>query len=155
DSAVSGVEPGDELGLALRGYVPVHKDGLSGPVVGAVMIADPLDVRFLPRLTGNVSDIRIDAGTSTTHCAPPAGLAATCRVALTAPDGSSTASLAFDVPLADVERAQTDAQRGLLIASGIVLLFGAFAAWVLARSLAEPLARLTGASQRIADGDLS
>src|SRR6266508_6148298 len=41
DTRVSGVEDGDELGLALRGYVPVHKDGLSGPVVGAVMIADP------------------------------------------------------------------------------------------------------------------
>src|SRR5262249_17360369 len=39
---VSGVESGDELGLALRGYVPVLKDGLSGPIVGAVMLADPI-----------------------------------------------------------------------------------------------------------------
>ena len=38
----SGVETSDEIGLALRGYAPVRRDGLTGPVVGAVMLADPL-----------------------------------------------------------------------------------------------------------------
>src|SRR4051812_25354088 len=52
DTRTSGAEAGDELGLALRGYVPVHRDGLTGPVVGAVMIADPLTADFLSRLTG-------------------------------------------------------------------------------------------------------
>ena len=156
DSKVSGAEAGDELGLALRGYVPVHRDGLTGPVVGAVMIADPLDQRFLPRLAGSGVNARIEpAGeASTVACAPPVGLSATCRVPLSAPDGSPLATLTFDVPLADVEQAQSDAQRGLWVASAIVLLLGAVAAWFLSRSLTKPLARLTAATRRIAGGNL-
>src|SRR5690349_16385381 len=57
---VSGVESGDELGLALRGYAPVHQDGLTGPIVGAVMIADPLDDRFLARLSGGLIAMRLE-----------------------------------------------------------------------------------------------
>src|SRR5438067_2874051 len=49
---VDGTEGGDELGLALRGYQPVLRDGLSGPIVGVVMIADRLDDRFLARVAG-------------------------------------------------------------------------------------------------------
>src|SRR6266496_1968016 len=48
----SGVETSDEIGLALRGYAPVRRDGLTGPVVGAVMLADPLDASLLWRLVG-------------------------------------------------------------------------------------------------------
>ena len=54
----SGREAGDELGLALRGYVPVLRDGVAGPIVGAVMIADPLDERFLSRLGGAAQPTR-------------------------------------------------------------------------------------------------
>src|SRR5436190_15660486 len=52
DAKLAAAESGDELGLALRGYVAVHKDGLTGPVVGAVMIADPLTSEFIARLVG-------------------------------------------------------------------------------------------------------
>ena len=50
---LSGVEDGDEAGLALRGYAPVLRDG---SVVGAVMIADRLDGRMLSRLAGGLRD---------------------------------------------------------------------------------------------------
>ena len=55
-------------------------------------------------------------------------------------------------PLPEVERGQADAQRGLWLVSLLVLILGAIAAWFLARSLTRPLAHLTGASQRIAGG---
>jgi two-component system sensor histidine kinase VicK len=161
NQVVGGAEAGDELGLALRGYKPVLRDGLTGPIVGAVMIADPLDARFFTRLAGDSAatmNIRVDAAppvAPSASCAAPVGLAATCSVPLLSPRGAPVAALAFDVPLADVERAQTDAQRGLWLASGLVLLLGAAAAWVLARSLTGPLATLTLASDRIAAGDFS
>src|SRR5260370_15221198 len=55
NQVVSAAEAGDELGLALRGYKPVLRDGLSGPIVGAVMIAHRLDERFLSRPAGGES----------------------------------------------------------------------------------------------------
>jgi signal transduction histidine kinase len=154
----SGTETGDELGLALRGYVPVLHDGLSGPIVGAVMIADPLDARFLTRLASGDAEsmqLRVDPAVrpSATLCSAPVGVSATCNVPLVSTDGTPTGSLAFEVPLADVERAQDEAQRGLWLASAVVLLLGAAAAWLLARTLTRPLARLTSAAQHIAAGD--
>jgi signal transduction histidine kinase len=155
---VSGVELGDELGPALRGAVPVHQNGLDGPIVGAVMIADPLDERFLARLSGGdaaTMQMRADPTPVSDGCAPPVGLTATCHVAFLSPTGQPSASVAFDVPLVEVERAQADAQRGLWLASGVVLILGGIAAWLLARSLTRPLARLTAASQRLAEGDFT
>ncbi|HEY2596823.1 MAG TPA: ATP-binding protein [Chloroflexota bacterium] len=152
---VSGVESGDELGPALRGYVPVRQDGLSGPIVGAVMIADPLDDRFLARLSGgdaSTAQLRFDPSPVPDGCATSAGLASTCHVTMDSPDGQPAASAALDVPLSDVERGQTDAQRGLWLVSLLVLVLGGIAAWFLARSLTRPLAHLTAASERIADG---
>jgi two-component system, OmpR family, phosphate regulon sensor histidine kinase PhoR len=155
----SGVEDGDELGPALRGYVPVRQNGLDGPIVGAVMIADPLDARFLQKLSGGDAtasvQMRLDPAPVASGCAAPTGTTATCHVAFSSPGGQPVASVAFDVPLADIERAQADAQRGLWLASGLVLLVGAVAAWLLARSLTRPLARLTAASQRLATGDFN
>jgi two-component system, OmpR family, phosphate regulon sensor histidine kinase PhoR len=156
----SGTEAGDELGLAVRGYAPVRRDGVAGPIVGAVMIADPADDRFLSRLGGATHDelqLRVDLAApdaAARMCAMPVGLTATCKLLLTAPDGSPSGGLALDVPLGEVERAQIEAQRGLWLASLIVLLVSTAAAWVLARSLTGPLARLTAASQRIGAGNL-
>jgi two-component system phosphate regulon sensor histidine kinase PhoR len=152
---VGGVESGDELGPALRGYVPVRQDGLSGPIVGAVMIADPLDARFLARLTGSevpTSQLRLDPAPLADGCALTEGLASTCHVLMESPDGQPAASVALDVPLSEVERGQADAQRGLWLVSLLVLVLGGAAAWFLARSLTRPLAHLTDASKRIADG---
>jgi signal transduction histidine kinase len=153
---VSGVESGDELGPALRGYVPVRQDGLSGPIVGAVMIADPLDSRFLARLSGEdgtpTRQMRLDTTPTGDGCTTSSGMASTCHVALVSPDGEPVASVAFDVPLAEVQRAQSDAQGGLWLVSLLVLIVGAVAAWFLSRSLTGPLAHLTAASKRIAGG---
>src|SRR5207248_410028 len=126
-----------------------HKDGLTGPVVGAVMIADPQ----ITRLAGEGARLEPPSGQST-MCAPPNGLSASCSIPLIAPNGQSSGSLAFDVPLAEIEQAQSDAQRGIWLASAAVLLLGAIAAWFLARSLTGPLARLTTASERMAAGHL-
>jgi signal transduction histidine kinase len=156
DQKTSGVEAGDELGPALRGYVPVHQDGLSGPIVGAVMIADPLDERFLARLSGGDPDsahMRLDRSPVPDGCGVPYNSSATCHVQFASPAGQPMASVAFDVPLIEVARAQADAERGLWLASGVILLVGAGAAWLLARSLTRPLARLTVASARFAQGD--
>ena len=151
---ISGVESGDELGPALRGYVPVRQDGLSGPIVGAVMIADPLDDRFLARMTadGAAPSVHLDTTPDADGCTISNGLASTCHVALASPTGEPVASVAFDVPLQEVEGAQADAQRGLWLVSLLVLAVGAVAAWLVARSLTGPLAHLTAASQRIAGG---
>jgi signal transduction histidine kinase len=152
----SGVESGDELGPALRGFVPVHQNGLDGPIVGAVMLADPLDSRFLDRLAGGDATsvaMRLDGTPASSGCAVPVGTTATCHVAFNAPGGEPAASVAFDAPLAEIERAQSDAQRGLWLASAVVLVLGAVAAWFLARSLTRPLAVLTDASKRIAGGE--
>ncbi len=152
---VSGVEAGDELGPALRGYVPVRQDGLSGPIVGAVMLADPLDNRFLSRLSGAdapAPQLQLDAAPLADGCTTSNGLASVCHIAMASPVGQPAASLQLDVPLSEVERGQADAQRGLWLVSFLVLVLGAIAAWFLARSLTRPLAHLTAASERIAGG---
>jgi signal transduction histidine kinase len=151
----SGVESGDELGAALRGYVPVHQDGLTGPIVGAVMIADPLDDRFLARLSGADTSLQMQLDPSPTPegCAPETGAAATCHAGFLSPSGERVAGVGFHVPLADIEKAQADAQQGLWLASALVLLLGSITAWWLARSMTRPLARLTAASERLAAGD--
>jgi HAMP domain-containing protein len=78
-----------------------------------------------------------------------------CSLSLTgASGGVLDEHLAFDVPLVDLARAQAEAQRGLWLASAVVLALGAIAAWFLAGSLVGPLAQLTEAAQRIAAGDL-
>jgi signal transduction histidine kinase len=160
----SGVEDGDELGLALRGYVPVFQSGLSGPIVGAVMIAQPFDQAFVERLTGsqaNALHMRVvsDAPASADNpgralCAPAVGSVASCSVPLRSPSGVPLSWLTFDVPLQDIQQAQTDATRGLLLTSLAVLLLGILAAWLLARSLTRPLARLMAASDRLGSGNL-
>jgi signal transduction histidine kinase len=161
DQKLATTEDGDELGLALRGYVPVKREGISGPIVGAVMIADPIDARFLSHLGGGepaVVQMRLVSGAPAGDelCPTPTGPIATCSLPLFAADGRLLGQhLTFQVPLNDLQRAQTDAQRGLWLASGIVLVLGAIAAWFLARSLTRPLAQLTQASQRIAGGDLA
>jgi two-component system phosphate regulon sensor histidine kinase PhoR len=151
----SGVETGDELGAALRGYVPVRQDGLSGPIVGAVMIADPFADRLLGLLSGSnptATNMRIDPSLVAGGCGDPVGVSATCHVVFASPGGEPAASVTFDISLEDVERAQGDAQRGLWMTSLLVLLVGSAAAWLLARSLTRPLAHLTSAAQLIARG---
>jgi two-component system sensor histidine kinase VicK len=160
----SGVEGGDELGLALRGYVPVFQSGLSGPIVGAVMIAQPFDRAFIDRLTGSqagtlhmqvVSNQPSPADNAErTLCAPAVGSVASCSVPLRSPSGVPLSWLAFDVPLQDIQQAQSDAARGLWLTSLLVLLLGILAAWLLARSLTRPLARLMAASDRLGSGNL-
>ena len=155
---ISAVEDGDELGLALRGYVPVLRDGISGPIVGAVMIADPIDSRFLNRLGGGdppVVEMQVASGAPASQdvCDAPVEASVTCSVGLDGPVGAPVAHLSFAVPLVDIERARSDAQRGLWLASALVLLVGAAAVWLLARSLTGPLARLTAVSKKMAEGD--
>lgn len=155
---LAATEAGDELGLALRGYVPVRERGIDGGIVGAVMIADPIDDRFLKRFsTGDtaVSRLRVTQTPPAAGelCGPAAGSTASCGVPLLGASGEGIAGfLTFDVPLADIERAHTEAQRGLWLASALILLLGGIAAWLLAGSLTRPLARLTQAAQRIAGG---
>ena len=153
----SGTESADEVGLAVRGYVPVRRNGIDGPIVGAVMMADRIDEQFLTRLAGDgvtTTQMRIvEAPTGGDPCAEPVGASVTCTVPLASPTGATIGGLAFDVPLASVVQALTEAQRGLWLASLGVMLVGAVAAWLLARSLTRPLARLTAASTRIAGGD--
>jgi signal transduction histidine kinase len=151
----SGVEAGDEIGLALRGYAPVLAEGRTGAVVGAVMIADPLEDAFLTRLIGEEggAEARIEAGPRSEQCDTESGTAATCRVSLASPAGQPAATLSLTVPLTEIRQARGDAQRALLITGVVALLVGAAVAWVLAGSLAGPLARLTASSERIAAGD--
>ncbi len=135
--------------------MPVRQDGLSGPIVGAVMLADPLDGRFLARLSGSDApepQLRLDPAPIADGCTTSDGLASTCHVMLASPTGEPAASVALDVPLSDVARGQADAQRGLWLVSLLVLVAGGVAAWFLARSLTRPLAQLTAASKRIAGG---
>jgi signal transduction histidine kinase len=152
--SVTGVETGDELGLALRGFVPVLRQG---SVLGVVMIADPVDVRLLRRLAGPGADqvgLRLGAGTPprTEVCDAPASDAATCRFPLLSPAGQPVSALVVTVPLDQIASALVDAQKRLWLAAAAVLAAGALLAWVLARSLARPLARLTGAAGRVAAG---
>jgi len=151
---VSGAEDGDEIGLALRGFVPVRRGGVEGEIVGAVMIADRIDERFMSRLSGGDLNMRLAPAPALSEaCTDPVGSSVTCTVRLTSPSEAAVGGLAFDVPLTNVMQALSDAQRGLWLASALVTLLGAAAAWFLARSLTRPLARLTAASRRIASGD--
>ncbi len=155
----SGVEASDEIGLAVRGYAPVRRDGMTGPVVGAVMLAEPLDGSLLTQLAGEAAsqgELRVEppvAGQAE-GCAPPDGVAsATCRIPMRSPAGRPVATLVRTVPLTDVEQAYVEVQRALGLTGLLVLGLSAGAAWLLARSLAAPLARLTTAARRIARGD--
>jgi signal transduction histidine kinase len=152
--SASGVETGDELGPALRGYVPVRANGLTGPIVGAVMIADPLNGKFLGRLSSGPVQMRLETPVQSDGCVPD-GATATCHVNMLSPEGQAVTSVGFDVPLSDVASAQSDAQHGLWLASALILVIGGMAAWFLARSLTRPLAALTAASQRLAQGDFA
>ena len=92
-TASSGVETSDEIGVALRGYAPVRRGGLTGPVVGAVMLADPLDTSLLRRLAGGNGgvELRIDpfASNVTERCDPLAeSLAAVCQFRAVSPSGA-------------------------------------------------------------------
>ncbi|HZO26999.1 MAG TPA: ATP-binding protein [Chloroflexota bacterium] len=155
----SGVETSDEVGLALRGYAPVRRDGLTGPVVGAVMLADALDTTLLDRLAGGNGGgvaLRVDpfAHNVTERCdAMDDALAAVCQFRAVSPGGRPVAMFTLTVPLLDVESARADAQQSLIVTGGVLLAVGAVVAWLLARSLAAPLAHLTTAARRIARGD--
>lgn len=150
----SGTEEGDELGLALRSYVPVLRNRA---VVGAVMIADPLHDERLQRLIDNNGDLQMrvepDAGLRAEGCDAPVGTSATCRFPLISPSGRTVSMFALTVPLADIARANAEAQRKLWIIGAAILTAGALAAWLLARSLSRPLARLAVAARHVANGD--
>ena len=160
----SGTEAGDEIGLAVRGYAPVRRNGLQGDVVGAVMIADPVAEPLLRRISAAGIDSypgsslqlegTVPAGvTENAVCSALAGsAAATCRFPVLAPDGEPIATMSVTVPLNDIVRALDEAQRSLWLVGALVLVVGAAAAWVLARSLTGPLAQLTAAAGRIAGG---
>lgn len=155
---VSGTEQGDEIGMAVRGYAPVRQNGRDGPVVGAVMIADPLVGPLLNRLLpSSISESAVLQAQSVqpsgdTCGAPVAPTAATCRITLFAPDGTPSATLALTVPLTQIEQARIDAQLALWLIGGLVIIIGTALAWLLARSLARPVARLTDAAALIAAG---
>jgi signal transduction histidine kinase len=157
-TASSGVESSDEIGVALRGYAPVRRDGLTGPVVGAVMLADPLDTSLLTRLAGGNGGValRVDpfASNVTERCDPMAeSLAAVCTFRAVSPSGHPVAMFSLTVPLVDVDGARDDAQRSLWLTAAVLIILGTVAAWLLARSLSLPLMRLTQAARRIAAGD--
>jgi signal transduction histidine kinase/HAMP domain-containing protein len=148
---VSGVEQGDELSFALRGYAPVSQDG---KVVGAVMIAEPLD-QLLEKLTRNgqaTAKMQVGSVPLAQGCDTPAGAAAACRFWLASPSGLPSATLELSVPLLEIEQARKDTQHRLWIIGGLVLGISALVAWVLAHSLTRPLARLTVSAHRIASG---
>ena len=151
----AGAEAGDETGLALRGYAPVRREGRTGEVIGAVMIADPLDERLLSRLSGGDEggDLAVAGAGGAEGCVTADAGPATCRFPLLSPAGSPAAMLALTVPLTDIQQARADAQRALWTTGALLLVVAAAAAWWFARSLTGPLARLTAASTRIAGGD--
>jgi signal transduction histidine kinase len=157
-TASSGVETSDEIGVALRGYAPVRRDGLTGPVVGAVMLADPLDSSLLTRLAGGSSGggLRVDPFASNVRerCDPLAeSLAAVCQFRAVSPSGHPVAMFSLTVPLVDVDGARDDAQRSLWLTASALVLSGTVAAWLLARSLSLPLMRLTHAARQMAAGE--
>ena len=148
---VSGTESGDELGLALRGYAPVLRDGA---IVGAVMIADPLDQRLLHRLGGDAGGgtaVDIQAAVAGTDGCEQRGdgAAATCRFRVLSPSLQPAATVSVAVPLVEVQEARGDARRALWWIGGAALFIGALGAWLLARSLTRPLSRLTLWAERI------
>lgn len=150
----SGTEEGDELGLALRSYAPVLRNHA---VVGAVMIADSLQDERLQQLIDNNGTLQMRVEPDTVGgvegCDAPVGTAATCRFPLVSPTGRTVSMFALTVPLTDIARASADAQRTLLLIGAAILTVGALAAWLLARSLSQPLARLTVAARQVAHGN--
>jgi signal transduction histidine kinase len=157
--SASGTEAGDEIGLAIRGFAPVRQNGREGPVVGAVMIAEPFGPTLLSRLnspsrTGSPSSLTLtETATGTETCTITGEVTtATCGFPLLTPDSQVAGSLSLSVPLAEIDAALTDAQRALWLVGVLVLLVGAVVAWVLARSLTSPLSRLTSAADEIASG---
>jgi two-component system, OmpR family, phosphate regulon sensor histidine kinase PhoR len=156
---IGGIEDRDEIGLAVRGYAPVRRDGTTGPVVGAVMLAEPLDTTLLTQVAGDAAtlgEVRVEAladGLSE-GCDPSAEAgAAICRVAMLSPSGRPVAMLVRTVPLENVKQARLDLERALWLTGLLILLAGAGAGWLLASSLTSPLARLTVAARRVARGD--
>jgi signal transduction histidine kinase/HAMP domain-containing protein len=150
----SGAEAGDELGLALRGYAPVRRNGA---VVGAVMIADPLDDHLLARLVGGGDQppqVHVESATdgSVAHCTTITTASATCAFPLVSATSQPVATLALTVPLSDIAQASADTQRALWLVGALILAVGAAAAWLLANSLSRPLMRLTDAARHIATG---
>jgi signal transduction histidine kinase len=154
---ISGTEDGDDLGLALRGYAPVVRNGT---LLGAIMLAEPFDDALLRRLAGSAPD-----GAAEAWIAPPSpgnapsevcnasgGVEAVCSFSLLSPAGQPAATLSLRTSLAAVERARTDAQLGLWLVGGAVLVVGTLAAWLLSNSLSRPLERLTHAADRMAAG---
>jgi two-component system sensor histidine kinase ResE len=88
------------------------------------------------------------------RCDPSAeALAAVCQFRALSPTGRPVAMFGLTVPLVDVDDARDDAQRSLWLTGAVLVALGTSAAWLLARSLAAPLARLTGAARQIAAGD--
>ncbi|HEV8639275.1 MAG TPA: ATP-binding protein [Chloroflexota bacterium] len=147
---VSGTEVGDELGLAVRGYAPVFREG---EVVGAVMLADPVDERLLGRLGGagqGKPELRVEppAPGGDDGCDPPVGAAVTCRFGLPSPAARPAATLALVLPLTDIEPARAEAQRTVWLAGALVLVLGALGAWLLSGSPTTLLGRLTRAADR-------
>ena len=143
---LSGVEDGDELGLALRGYAPVLQQG---QVVGVVMLADPLDETLLARLAAGGPAPRIEFGSSASGCTTPHGQPATCRAALHTPNGAPAATLAIAVPLAAIRQTRSDALRDLLLLGLPLAALGVIAAWLLGRTLNGPLGRLSASAATI------
>src|SRR5262245_34980975 len=130
--ATSGVEDGDELGPALRGYAPVRANGRQGSVVGAVMVAEPLDAALLPRLAGPAGQaagvmLRVEppGPAPAAPCLAGSVAAATCRLSLAGPGGQPAATLTLTVPLASVEQALAAARRGVWLVGAMVLAGGA------------------------------
>jgi two-component system, OmpR family, sensor histidine kinase VicK len=155
---LAATESGDELQLALRGYAPVLREGIKGDIVGAVMIADPIDDRFLKRLAGGDTRLTflrvIDQPPAAGGlCGSPPGEVASCAVPLLGVSSEPIGYVGFDVQLADIELAQAEAERGLWLASAGVLVLGALAAWLLAKSLTRPLERLTHGARHMARGE--
>ena len=160
---VSGTEEGDEIGLAVRGYAPVRRNGREGDVVGAVMIADPVAEPLLRRISAAASVVsRLEPATR--RRGPHRGLenaSMQCAgwisrrdlpLSVLAPMANPAASMSVTVPLNAIVRALDEAQRSLWLVGGLVLVLGAIAAWLLSRSLTGRLAQLTVAAGRIAGG---
>jgi hypothetical protein len=113
----SGVEPSDEIGLAIRGFAPVRRQGMERDVVGAVMIADPLDHVLLSRLAGGQDsgvDLRLAQSERPmlnwgpyTCTESDNGSAAMCEIRIHMPSSESLdTTLIMTVPLPDVARAR-------------------------------------------------
>lgn len=152
---VSGTEDGDELGLSLRGYSPVFSQG---DVIGAVMIADPINDRFLRRLVGGglagtSVELLPDTTSADNDCNLTSGVSAACTFSLMSPAGLPDAALHLTVPLTQIQQSSREAQRALLLSSSGLGIIGLLLAWSLSSSLTKPLGRLTAAATKIASDE--